>query len=111
MARFCGEVWSPWEIDTDASADSSDYNVEADGGSDCNFTDLNAADELLNHTDLKTRAMERKEACRCSEVVAIVSMEDVADFAFRRITDIVASDVSFNESLRRSFEVSKLQVK
>lgn len=96
---------------TDAAVSSSDYYDDEDGEDDLDLVALNAADGSLEHTVLKSNFTEVQEMCRRADVALSSSIIVVADFALRRVTATVAGDVYCNDPLRRTADVSELQIK
>lgn len=81
MARYCGEVLTPRARDQKAPAASPDCHVDLNGEVNWNSLNLNAAENTLEHTVLKTMFLELKDECHRADVVFSSSMVDVADFA------------------------------
>lgn len=95
LARYRGEVLFPQANDLGASATASEYYVDMVGKADSDLADLNAADESLEHTDLKTKPAEIQEVCRRADVAVTSAIIDVIDFGLGRASEPVAGDVIF----------------
>lgn len=110
VARFCRVVQSPQENIPGAPNASQDYFVNVNGEKHWNSIDLSRPYEQLDNIIHKTRLMEIREACPCSNIAVLLSVIDVADLAFGCGSAAVVSDVSFDVPFRRSAEEWKLQV-
>lgn len=60
VAFFRAEIASPQASDLGDSSTFFDYHEDVDGKADWKVSDLNAADELLKHTVLKTKLKKTK---------------------------------------------------
>lgn len=102
MTRYRGEVPSPQANDLGVLSTSSDYYVSVDDKVDWDLAKLNAENEPMEHTVLKTKLTEPQEVCRRA---------DVADFSLGHVSFLVSGDVSSKELVWRTAEMFELQIK
>lgn len=84
----------------DIPANSPDYYVDLDGEDNWDSADLNASDEPLYHTVLKTNFMELQEVCRRANVGALSSMVNVVHITLCLFSAPPARNVSSDDALR-----------
>lgn len=112
VARYRNDVPSPQPNDSGASATSSDCYVDVDGNADRDPADLNAANEQLEDTVLKTKFTELPEACGGVIILPPSSIIDLAQLAPGRVLAAVAAEVSSSDdAIRRTAMVSERQIK
>lgn len=73
--------------------------------------ELNAAHEALKHTVSKTKFTEPQEASRRSDFAVTSSMVVLVECTFGNVMGTVAGGVFSDDPLRRTTEVSELQMK
>lgn len=107
VVRHCGEDSSPLAIDPGVPSSSPHYYAVS-GKADWDLASFNAANEPLHDTVLKKTFTGLREAFP-ADVTVPSSILNVADFDLARVTATVASNVSSNDPLRHTAEVSELQ--
>lgn len=105
VSHHLGDVLSPG-ANGPGVPDSLDYYEDVDGEANLNLAGLNASDEPLHHTFLKTKLIEPQDVCRRADVVVTSSMLVVVDFALARVSVPLASEASASD-LRNMTLISK----
>lgn len=85
VTRDCGEVLSCHRVNLDGPAHCTEYYVDVGIEGNRDLADLKAADDLLEHTVVKTKLTERQEVCLHANVSVLFSILDVVDFAPTRV--------------------------
>lgn len=111
IACYCGEVPLRQASNSGAPATSLKFYVNVSFQAVSNLPVLNAADELWEHTVLKTKATDFQETCHRADFVAHSSMIDRAAFTLKRVWAVAACETLFNDALRRTNKMSELKTK
>lgn len=101
---------SPCPSVPDGLAASPAYSVNNAGKIGWDFGDVNALDESLGHTVLKTSLTEVQLACLRDDVTPHSSGVDIAGSGIGRVTATNIGDVLCNDLLRRTAKVSRLHM-
>lgn len=105
MARYRNDVPSPQVPDFTALETFRDHYVDVDSKADWALSNVNAAEEPLQHSLLMTKLPYLNWTCRRVDISVSSSNMDVVDFSFRRVPASDASDVFTNDAFRCTAEV------